>query len=273
MAKTAKKNKPKNAQRSALARKSPFLQPSKNTLKKRGYFAGEEIVETQRQHLEPEELRRFFKAMPRTDFWYPYFFLQFYFGCRLSEPALMFDEDVSFDKKMIVIKRLKKTSETSGFCEHIYQAPPVVLACVQVALRTKQERLAFTGQERQVEGAPDRSLNPFLFPSTRQSKDGIAGAERLSQLRNSDGFQAVSRFTAHRQFQRLALAAKLPEHLSQSHVLRHTRATLMLAAGVAPESVQVLLGHSNLKMTLRYLGTALALRSRSSKEDLAMGAI
>lgn len=247
-----------------IQRKSPLEQPvpaklekleKVNQLKRRGYFAGQEIVDATRQHLEPNELKEFFKFLPPTSFWYPYFFIQYFYGCRLSEPALILDEDVSFKKKMIVIRRLKKAQEREGYREHVYAADQRILDCVTVALRWKEHKHI--------------EENPFLFASSRRTK--VVGAERLSQLRNLDGWQAVSRFTAHRMFQRIATHLKLPENLRHSHVLRHTRATLMLAAGASPEQVQFLLGHSSLKMTMRYIGVADSMRSKLNADVLKMG--
>ena len=56
-----------------------------------------------------------------------------------------------------------------------------------------------------------------------------------------------------------------------SHVLRHTRATLLLASGVAEEQVQYLLGHSNVQMTRRYLGVAESMRDALNSEVLRKG--
>jgi integrase len=228
----------------------------KNTLQRRGHFAGQEIIDSQRNHMEPEELQRFFKSMPKRSIWYPYFFIQYFYGCRLSEPALILDEDVDFKKGQIIIKRLKKKREEAGYQESVYAADSRVLEAVQTALDWKV--------------ALKEEANPFLFPSKKKTEK--TGAERLSQLRHLDGFCAVSRFTAHRMFQRVAQQAKLPERLHHSHVLRHTRATLLLASGMAPEQVQHLLGHSSLRMTQRYLGIAESMRHKMSTELLQQGA-
>jgi integrase len=240
-----------------LARKNPLAdKPLRvNTIVRRGYFAGQEIIDKTRMHLEPAELQRFFAYMPVTSFWYPYFFIQYFYGCRLSEPALLLDEDISFDKQQIVIRRLNKVSEAAGYKEHVYPMDPRVLECVKTAHRWKTHR--------------EQQDNPFLFPSQRRRAK--TGAERLSQLRNIDGWQAVSRFTAHRVFKQIAKALKLPDNLQHSHVLRHTRATLLLASGVAEEQVQYLLGHSNVQMTRRYLGVAESMRDTLNSEVLRKG--
>lgn len=228
-----------------------------NTLRRRGKFAGKEIVDAQRKHLEPDELQRFFKTIPPTSFWHPYFYIQYIYGCRLSEPALILDEDVSFTDKQIIIKRLKKNQEKveGGYKEHVYSADERVLNAVRIAQRWKQHN--------------KEEENPFLFPAKKRTK--APGAERLSQLRHLDGYGAISRFTASRVFTEVAVRAKLPERLQHSHVLRHTRATLLLASGVPPQQVQFLLGHNNLKMTERYLGIAESMRTKISTDLLQQG--
>jgi integrase len=227
----------------------------KNQLRRRGRYAGREIIDATRNHLEPEELARFFKVVPKRSFWHPYFFIQYFYGCRLSEPALILDEDVDMEGGEIIIKRLKKNREEDGYKECVYKADERVLDVVRVALDWK---VSLREQE-----------NPFLFPAKKKTKK--PGAERLSQLRHLDGHGAVSRFTAHRVFQKIAVEAKLPERLQHSHVLRHTRATLLLASGVTPEQVQFLLGHSSLRMTQRYIGIAESMRTKISADILAQG--
>lgn len=211
-----------------------------------------------RNHWEPGELRAFFKQLPPSSIWYAYFYIEYFYGCRLSEPALVLDEDVTFKQKKIVIRRLKKAQEAEGYMEQSYPADARVLDCVKTALLWKEQKHV--------------TANPFLFASNRRRAPDSVGAERLSQLRSQPslavgddlGWQAVSRFTAHRMFNRLAAAAKIPAALRHSHVLRHTRAVMMLALGATTEQVQGLLGHSSLKMTQRYASVAEELKKKMS---------
>ena len=247
--KARKKTSRKGVRRNPLETLAAAGAGKVNTLKRRGYFAGKEIAEADRMHLEPKELKAFFNHIPKTSYWYPYFFIQYFFGCRLSEPALILDEDVNLQTKQIIIRRLKKQTEVEGYREHVYALDPRVIECVKIAHAWKEHR-GIAG-------------NPFLFASSRQRKTKEVGAERLSQLRNLDGQQAVSRFTAHRVFRRIGAEIKLPEPLLHSQVLRHTRAIIMLASGASVEQVQYLLGHSSLKMTQRYLGVAESMKNKN----------
>jgi integrase len=168
---------------------------------------------------------------------------------------LILDKDVHVKKGVIVIRRLKKAQEKDGYREYVYSADKRVLDCVDVAKRWKTHKHI--------------EKNPFLFASNRKLK--TVGAERLSQLRSLNGWQAVSRFTAHRMFQRVTTSLRFAVELRQSHVLRHTRAVMMLAAGAPPEQVQKLLGHATLRMTARYEEAAQNVRSQLSAEFLNMG--
>ncbi len=238
-----------NKRRSPLARKAA----SKGAKRRRG-------PSKSRQHLEPAEVRAFFKVMPQTSFWYSYFFIEYSYGCRISEPALILDTDVVTSTKppKITIKRLKKGNEKAGYSEVDYDVTDMrVIECVKVAARWKEKRKV--------------TENPFLFASARRRKTEDVGAERLSKLRNMGGWQAVSRFTANRAFGQVAKLAKIPANLCHSHVLRHTRAVILLASGRKPEEVQALCGHSSLKMTLRYQAAADDMRKRLGAEAIKDG--
>jgi len=262
-------------ERRRVRRKSPLeTLPKVNQLKRNGALVGKTKTHLGhprsggakpiapagvRYHLEPEELRSFFRNIPTKSFWYSYFYIQYFYGCRLSEPALILDEDVNFKKKLVLIRRLKKEQEAEGYREYVYATPPRILECVRTALAYKAVKKI--------------EENPFLFASNRKRTTNEVGAERLSQLRNLDGWQAVSRFTAHRMFQKVARIIRLPDVLLHSHVLRHTRAVMLLAMGLTPEKVREELGHSSLNMTLRYVDVADGVRKRlalANKHSVAL---
>jgi len=257
-----------SAESSGVRRKSPLQAAAQrdravgNKLTPRGHYPGPEIVKKDRQHLEPAELRAFFKCIPTASFWRPYFYIQYFYGCRLSEPALILDEDISLEKgrEQIVIRRLKKDKEENGFREHVYALDPRVIATVAAATEFKIKKRT--------------TENPFLFASNRQRSSDEVGAERLSQLRNIDGWQSVSRFTSHRMFCRIAQEAHIPEDLQQAVVLRHTRAVVLLSSGESVEETMHVLGHSSMKMTMRYLDVAEIMKGQYSAttigKDLAL---
>ena len=251
-----------------MKRRSPLEQPHVSDLA-RVARANEAL--TERQYLEPEELLRLFRVLSTKpysspfaqedttaigavgdtrvgSFWYAYFFLQYHYGCRLSEPALILEEDVSVKKKLIVIRRLKKSTEAEGFLEVAYPASERVLRCVSAVRAWKRAR--------------SLSDNPFLFATFRRREGSEVGAERLSKLRSLDGWQAVSRFTTHRVFLSISRLSRLPDGLRNSYALRHTRAVMLLADGQDPREIQKALSYFSVKQVERYARVAQGVSAR-----------
>lgn len=243
-------------------------------IKPSGRFRGQEVIDAKRKHLEPSEVRRLFLVLKEPlvedgdqryvfgPFWYGYFFIQYYFGCRVSEVALLLKEDVSFKTKEILIRRLKKkqfkkTDEGmvklgDGYEEMVYGMPDSMVEVVKAVLKQHED----LGVSKH---------NPWLFGSSSKRELG-SGDDRMMLIRRAevDGkiYRAISRDTADVRFREAATCARLPSHLRHSHTLRHSRATLMLAEGAAEEDVRFLLGHSSISTTKRYLGVAKNLRLR-----------
>lgn len=239
-----------------------------------GRFRGQEVIDANRKHLEPAEVRRLFAVLKEPlvedgdrrfafgPFWFGYFALQYYFGCRVSEVALLLKEDVSFKTKEILIRRLKKRQwkksdgETKkigdGFTEAVYGMTDALVEAVQGVVEA-HETLGVSPK------------NPWLFGSASSRALGESN-DRLMLIRRTevDGitFRAVSRDTADTRFRQAATCARLPAHLRHTHTLRHTRATLALAEGIPEEDVRFLLGHARIETTRRYLGVAKSLRLR-----------
>lgn len=244
-------------------------------IKPSGRFRGQEVIDANRKHLEPAEVRRLFAVLKEPlledgdrrfsfgSFWFGYFALQYYFGCRVSEVALLLKEDVSFKTKEILIRRLKKRQwkkstdgeakkVSDGFTECVYGMTDELAAAVQGVLDSHEER-----------GVPAK--NPWLFGSASSRTLG-AGTDRLMLIRRTEvggqTYRAVSRDSADTHFRQAAICARLPAHLRHTHTLRHTRATLALAEGLPEEDVRFLLGHARIETTRRYLGVAKSLRLR-----------
>lgn len=244
-------------------------------IKPSGRFWGQEVIDAKRKHLEPSEVRRLFLVLKEPlvedgeqhyafgPFWYGYFFIQYYFGCRVSEVALLLKEDVSFQTKEILIRRLKKKQfrknddgdkirVSDGYEEMVYGMPDSMVEAIKSVLETSAQM-----------GVSKK--NPWLFGSASTRELG-AGNDRMMLIRRAEVggkvYRAVSRDTADVRFRQAATCARFPVHLRHSHTLRHTRATLMLAEGAAEEDVRFLLGHSSISTTKRYLGVAKNLRLR-----------
>ena len=251
-------------------------------IKPRGRFGGHEVIDQTRKHLEPDELIRFFQVLkdPKKgkyfgDFWYAYFRIQYYFGCRVSEVAIILKEDISFKDEMIVIRRLKKRNgkkdesgnvieEGTGYSESVYGFPPVLQELAKKAVKATKAK-----------GIPTE--NPWLFASKVTGRVPKNKSDRMATIRRipcpAGGFwRSVSRDNADEHFRIAARLAGIPDRLQHSHVLRHTRATLMLAEGAPEEDVRFLLGHSSIDTTRKYLGLAKTLRlRRQDSAELALG--
>ena len=107
--------------------------------------------------------------------------------------------------------------------------------------------------------------NNFLFPALRKRRAG-SNAARMVAIGRLGGDHSISRTMAWKEFKKSCEKSEIPSKLRHDHVLRHTRATLLLADGVPEEQVQYLLGHENIATTRGYLGLANSLRAKYQTE-------
>lgn len=123
-------------------------------------------------------------------------------------------------------------------------------------------------QVRQGKGRKDRfvMLSPNLLTLLRQYWKAYHPSHWLFPGQNPN--HPINDATAYRICQQAARAAKLSKSVSP-HCLRHSFATHLLEAGTDLRTIQLLLGHRNLKTTAVYLHVStLALRSTTSPLDL-----
>ena len=123
-------------------------------------------------------------------------------------------------------------------------------------------------QVRQGKGRKDRfvMLSPTLLTLLRQYWKAYQPRHWLFPGQNRN--HPINDATAYRICQQAARAAKLSKSVSP-HCLRHSFATHLLEAGTDLRTIQLLLGHRNLKTTAVYLHVStLALRSTTSPLDL-----
>ena len=123
-------------------------------------------------------------------------------------------------------------------------------------------------QVRRGKGRKDRfvMLSPKLLTLLREYWKAYHPRHWLFPGR--DPSRPIDNATAYRVCQRAAVAAKLSKSISP-HTLRHSFATHLLEAGTDLRTIQLLLGHRNLKTTAVYLHVStVALRSTVSPLDL-----
>jgi integrase len=229
--------------------KMPLIRPTGRPIQERAKAA----TDAARHHLEPEEVTALWGFLKGDPFWHGYFRLQYHFGCRCSEVAILLKEDVDLVGKQIIIRRLKKRFEKTngdGFVQRSYDIPDGLLPHLT-----------------RVQAVVPKD-NPWFFGSPHRAR-GKERAERMANIRITDGgWRSVSRSSAQLHFAGAAEAVGIPVHLRHTHVLRHTRATLLFARGVPESQVQFLLDHSSPSITKRYLGWADMLKKRASLSAL-----
>lgn len=229
-------------------------------------FRGDLVRDEHRRHWEPPEVQAFFEAAREDPFWGPYFQVQYFWGCRVSEPALIGSADLSLDKQEVVITRLKKNAgrkETPfGVREQVHAVPDDLLPAFESVLEWRVEN--------------GREDSAWLFPSLRRMHWRRPDLqERMGILRRNaedPSDAAVSRMAAHRRFKAFADAAGIPrtQHLRRTHVLRHTRATLLIAGGATLDYVKRFLSHEDLRTTEGYVHAAKALKEQYEQQGLQM---
>jgi integrase/recombinase XerD len=125
-------------------------------------------------------------------------------------------------------------------------------------------------QVRQGKGRKDRfvMLSPNLLVLLREYWKAYKPSHWLFPGRSPS--RPIDVATVYRVCQRAARAAKISKSVSP-HTLRHSFATHLLEAGTDLRTIQLLLGHRNLKTTAFYLHVStLALRSTTSPLDLLL---
>lgn len=121
---------------------------------------------------------------------------------------------------------------------------------------------------RQGKGRRDRlvMLSPHLLDLLRQYWKVYRPTSWL--FPGDDSNRPITTTTIYKIYQRLAQSANLSKHISP-HTLRHSFASHLLEAGTDLRTIQILLGHRNLKTTALYLHISpQALRSTASPLDL-----
>lgn len=141
-------------------------------------------------------------------------------GMRASEVCDLRLSDVDLRNKQVTIRRLKGSLTTT---QPLLYVPGQPLLNEAAAIKTYRA-------DRRDDGSD------FLFLS---QKGG-----------------GLDRSAFFRLFQSVAEAAKLPAEKRHCHVLKHARASNLIAGGASIPEVAQCLGHSSWKSTMRYVGVS-----------------
>lgn len=162
---------------------------------------------TRPPYLTRDEVDMFFLSARRDPFWHSYFFIQYFYGLRLSDPAHIRKDDIDFDNREIFISRGGIVPSTTVY--------PLVEEIKKEIIRVSVHLVR--------QGTTDGT---YLFPCAKNP---------------TEVDQPISRFTANSSFDDIWKTAMLPEELSYSDVLRISRRKHLEEEGVPSSMVSYLL--------------------------------
>ena len=208
---------------------------------------GPKLTPTKQKFLDPDQARAFLKAVsgkPLEGFW----MLALFGGLRLGELQGLRWADIDSDRRQLRVTQTYKTpsrgleplkTKTSA---RVVDLPDIVVAAL------KAQRL------RQVEA----QLNA--------GGDGIPWLNEWGLVFTGAYGSPTCRTDLQKQFRRLLREAGLSR--IRIHDLRHSYATLELAAGVSPKVVQESLGHARIGTTLDLYAHVIPAARREAAEAL-----
>ncbi|MBO7710990.1 MAG: tyrosine-type recombinase/integrase [Lachnospiraceae bacterium] len=135
-------------------------------------------------------------------------------GCRISEAVGMKTEDIDWRKKTIHVFGKGKKHRDVFFND-----------AAEIAMREYLEKR--------------KQKSPYLFASDRENENG-------RRMTTAGMRAAIKRICES------AGTGEMSVHVTP-HVIRHTTATLALDAGMPVEQVQLMLGHSQIETTMKYI--------------------
>lgn len=169
-------------------------------------------------------------------------------GMRLTEALRLRVKDVDFQRNMILVRDAK------GQKDRVVQLPQFLKQYLQEQLKVTKKyheldlrngcgkvSLPFALQ-RKYPNAEKQWLWQYLFPSVKRSIDPISKEIKRHHLYHSIMEDAV----------RLAVQKSGIHKRVTCHTFRHSYATHLLDSGVDIRTVQVLLGHNDVKTTMIY---------------------
>jgi integrase len=195
----------------------------------------------------PEEAARFLKAAESNGF-YALFALALTSGMRPSEYLGLKWEDVDIERGVVTVKRTMQ-SKIGGGWEFGDTKTPTSKRSIPLP----QSTIKALGDHRRKQ-LEERMRRGHLY----RNHDLV--------FANSDG-DPITLDRVRRQFQAVLKAAGLPATI-RVYDLRHTCATLLLAAGENPKVISERLGHSSVKMTLDVYSHVLPTMQQGAAEKL-----
>lgn len=183
----------------------------------------EDVRETIHRRLTNEELRKFF-AVAETSYYRYLFEFMLATGIRVGEGLALYWTDINFEAGEIRISRsVTKTSQGIKVGDSAKTA-----AGKRTIFMNDEIRRILTEQREIINALFGSSVMGLVFPSTTGKVARPSSVDTC--MRGMCKAAGVAHFT--------------------SHAFRHTFASNMVDAGVAPEVLKNILGHTNIKVTI-----------------------
>lgn len=141
------------------------------------------------EYLTRDEIYLFFLSSRQEPFWHSYFYIQYFYGLRLSDPASIRKEDIDFEHNEILITRGGTTPSITVY--------PLIDEIRREIVRVSVYLVS--------KGTTDGT---YLFPCAKNSPE-------------TD--EPISRSTAHHSFEAIWSRSGLPKALAYSDILRESR--------------------------------------------------
>jgi integrase len=209
--------------------------------------AGPKVVRKEQRYLNTEQARQFIDAIKDAPM-EAFLTVALYGGLRLGELQAITWDTIDFDKRTLRVRRSYRDGRGLGEVKTDHSNRTIDLSAPMVAvLRTRRKAQMADQAEAGRLGMPWMNSEGFAFT-------------------NQYGL-LTDRNAIRREFHAALRKARLP--MIRLHDLRHSCATLQLAAGVQPKVVQENLGHAKVSTTLDLYAHVMPSTRREAADTLA----
>lgn len=209
--------------------------------------AGPKVKHREQRYLDRDQAQQLLAAIQATPM-EAFFALALYSGMRLGELQALSWEDVDFERQTLRVRRSYRDGMGISDPKTTHSTRTLDLSDPMMAVLKSRRKAQMLDQ-------------------AEAGKQGVSWLNRWSLVFTGPFGRPTSRNSIHRELAALLRKAGLPR--IRLHDLRHTCATLQLAAGVQPKVVQENLGHSKISTTLDLYAHVMPTTRREPADTLA----